>query len=134
MPKGANAVSPLWVWSDAHGQASFRVETRHVCAVVVATGEIDLATAEALREALASAAQASDRIIVDLAAVTFIDMHGFSALLSSRQRHPPHAAVSLVRPAPMVRKIIRMARLDEVFPIYDALAEALDPSHDPPNG
>jgi anti-sigma B factor antagonist len=128
-------VSPLWIWSDADdAQASFRVEIRDGCAVVGATGEIDLATAEALREALGTAADAADRIIVDLAAVTFIDMHGFSALLSTRQRRPPHGAVSLVRPAPLVRKVIRMARLDEVFPIHDTLAEALGPSLEQPNG
>ncbi|MGH3481526.1 MAG: STAS domain-containing protein [Nocardioidaceae bacterium] len=121
-------MSPLWVWSDDDGQASFRVYARDGCAVVVASGEIDLATAEALREAVGTAADASDRILVDLASVTFIDMHGFSALLSMRRRRP-HGPLSLVRPAPMVRKVVRMARLDEVFPIYDSMGEALDPSH-----
>jgi anti-sigma B factor antagonist len=122
-------VSPLWAWSDADGQASLRVDAENGCAVVAASGEIDLATASALREAVCTAAQASDRIVVDLAAVTFIDMHGFSALLSARQRRSPHGPVSLVRPAPMVRKVVRMARLDEVFPIYESLGEALDPSN-----
>jgi anti-sigma B factor antagonist len=127
--KGDEAVSPLWVWSDDDGQACFRVYARDGCAVVVATGEVDLATAEALREAVGTAAHAADRIVVDLASVTFIDMYGFSALLSVRPRRHPHGPVSLVRPAPMVRKVVRMARLDEVFPIYNSLIEALDPSH-----
>jgi len=122
-------VSPLWAWSDADGRASFPVDAQNACAVVAASGAIDLATASALREAIGTAAEASDRVVVDLASVTLIDMHGFSALLSVRPRRSPHGAVSLVRPAPMVRKVVRMARLDEVFPIYETLVEALDLSN-----
>ena len=127
--EGSHPVSPLWAWSGSDGQASFRVDERDGCAVVTASGDIDLATTSALREAMGTAADTSDRIIVDLASVTFIDMHGFSALLSARpRRSTPLGPVSLVRPAPMVRKVVRMARLDEILPIYESLRDALDSS------
>jgi anti-sigma B factor antagonist len=118
-------VSPLWALSDSDGQASFRVDQQDGCAVVTVSGDIDLATASALREAMATAAQASERIVVDLASVTFMDMHGLSALLSARPLHTPQGPLSLVRPAPMVRKVIRMTRLDEVLPVYESLHDAL---------
>jgi anti-sigma B factor antagonist len=118
-------VSPIWVWTDTDGQASFRVDQQDGCAIVTASGDVDLATAEALREAMGAAAETADRVVVDLASVTFIDMHGFSALLSARPRRVPRGPVSLVRPSPMVRKVVRMARLDEILPIYENLGDAL---------
>jgi anti-sigma B factor antagonist len=119
-------MSPLWVWSEADGQASFRVDERDGCAVIAASGEIDIATAPALGEAVDTAAKVSRRIVVDLAAVAFIDLHGFSTLLSGQRRHASQRSVSLARPAPMVRKVVRMARLDEVFPIYETLRDAME--------
>jgi anti-sigma B factor antagonist len=121
-------VSPLWASSEPDGYASFRVDQQDGCAIVTASGDIDLATAEALREAMGTAADNADRVVVDLASVTFIDSHGFTALLSTRSRRTPQGQVSLVRPAPMVRKVMRMGRLDEVFPVYENLRDALDSS------
>jgi anti-sigma B factor antagonist len=121
-------VSPIWAGSESDGYASFRVDQRDGCAIVTASGDIDLATAEALREALGAAGENADRVVVDLASVTFIDMHAFSVLLSARPRRTPKGQVSLVSPTPMVRKVVRMGRLDELFPIYENLRDALDSS------
>jgi anti-sigma B factor antagonist len=49
--------------------------------VCVATGEVDLATAGELRDAVLTAASGSPRARLDLSGLTFIDSTGLSALL-----------------------------------------------------
>lgn len=55
--------------------------TRHI-AVVRPVGEMDIATVKALRDALARACSSeADRVVVDLAAVTFIDSSAIGVLV-----------------------------------------------------
>ncbi len=56
-------------------------------AVVVAAGEVDLASAEALeQEATAALVQAeTTEVVVDLSGVTFLDSSGISALVKQRR-------------------------------------------------
>jgi anti-sigma B factor antagonist len=49
-------------------------------------GEIDLATAPALEQAVADAADGAEQVAVDLGGVRFIDSTGLRVLLSSQQR------------------------------------------------
>lgn len=60
--------------------------TRHI-AVVRPVGEMDIATAEALKDALARAcASEADTVVVDLAAVTFIDSSAIGVLVVTAKK------------------------------------------------
>lgn len=114
----------LWQSPDLDGQATFRVEARSGGAVIVASGEVDILTSPALREAVLAAAEASNRIVIDLGAVTFIDSTGIGVIVAALGRHRQRS-VSLVRPAPMVRKILQITTLDRLIPVLDSVDEAL---------
>jgi anti-anti-sigma factor len=118
------------VWSssdlDLNGLAAFRVEHRQDRAVLFASGEIDLLTAPALREAVLAATRVSDDIVIDLTAVTFIDSTGIGVLV--RAGRSGQNVVALVGPTLMVRKVLHLTGLDQVFPVFATIEEALSHS------
>ncbi|MGH2969359.1 MAG: STAS domain-containing protein, partial [Solirubrobacteraceae bacterium] len=67
---------------------SVRIEQHGEAAVVVPTGELDLATAPALEAALQRALEsaASGRVVLDLRELDFIDSSGLRTLLTARRR------------------------------------------------
>jgi len=114
-------------WTVGTGNpASYRVEHEQCCAVVVGSGEIDLQSAPEFSRALEVAAALSERVVVDLQDVRFMDSTGLGVVLRARGRDG-HPSISLVRPPNVLRKVLYLTSLGEVLPIYpsrqDAIAE-----------
>lgn len=106
--------------------ASFRLENVQGCTVVVACGEVDLHTAPGLREALLAARESSGTVIIDLTRVTFMDSSGLGVMVGALDRAKQEkGSVLLVGPTPMVRKVLGITRLDEIFPVYATLEAAV---------
>jgi anti-sigma B factor antagonist len=97
--------------------------------VVTAAGEVDMATADALRVTMTeSLADMSDGCIavLDLSQVTFLDSSGLQALVEAHRHARPRGAVwRLCGLRPSVDQVIRLTRLDDVFPVHADLAQAL---------
>jgi len=112
---------------SAFDYAHFRTECVDGCAVVVASGEIDLCTSPALSEALQQAAQESDRIIIDLTRVTFLDSSGMAAMVSAMNlnHHRQRGTLCLVGPSGLVLRALQVTDLIKLFPIYESLADAV---------
>jgi anti-sigma B factor antagonist len=89
-------------------------------AVVVLTGEVDVAASAQLRESLARlVASGARHLILDLRAVPFIDSNGLSVLLSVRHHlQGLHGTVALAGVNQHIRDILRVTQLTRVFPIY----------------
>ena len=110
--------------------ASFVLQGLNSSTVVVASGEIDLATAPVLRDALLVAAEVSGNVVVDLSAVTFLDSTGISALMGGLKNLPASGSMGLVGANGMVAKVLRQTRLDQVIPVHPNLDAALSkPNH-----
>ena len=111
----------------AFDYASFRTERVHGCAVVVASGEIDMCTSPALGEALEQAARKSERIIVDLTRVTFLDSSGMAAMVGAlnRDHHRQRGTFCLVGPSGLVLRALQVTDLTRLFPIYDSVDGAV---------
>jgi anti-sigma B factor antagonist len=110
----------------ADGPATFCLHCASGCAVVVATGEVDLYTAPALRESLIRAGESSSRIVIDLTEVTFLDSTGLGVMLGALGRaRTTERSVALVGPNDMVKRVLQITRLDQVFPTYARLDDAL---------
>ena len=94
---------------------------RRVVALVV-EGELDLAPAPELAGRLRLAEAATDRVVVDLRAVGFIDSTGLSALVASRERHRERgvAGPGLVVADNQVRRVLELTGCDDM--IEDAAA------------
>ena len=112
----------------AGDQASFSLREVGECAVVAASGEIDLYTVPVLRETLLAAmASTAHRVVLDLAGVTFLDSMGMGAMVGAMNRAQADGkTMCLVGPAGPVRKVLSITRLDEVFEIYASLESAVE--------
>lgn len=95
--------------------------------VVWAHGEIDVATAPALMHELAVALRAQQcRVIVDLTQVTFMDASGLDALAIARRRADVRdGEVRLVGACGIVRKVLHITGLEQIFPIHSTIEESI---------
>jgi anti-sigma B factor antagonist len=111
----------------AFDYASFSMERAHGCAVVVAAGEIDMCTSPALAEALEQAGHESERIIVDLTRVTFLDSSGMAAMVGALNgdHHRRRGALCLVGPSGLVLRALQVTDLTKLFPIYESVDDAV---------
>jgi len=83
------------------------------------SGEIDLYTAPALREAaLAALRQHGTTLRIDLRDVTFMDSTGIEVLLATRRRAELEGgSLTLCCLRPAVRRVIEVTGLDRLFTI-----------------
>jgi anti-sigma B factor antagonist len=96
---------------------SVRTEQHGDAAVVVPTGELDLATAPALEEALQRAFDGgSGRVVLDLRELEFIDSSGLRTLLTARrQAEVASAQFSLVAGHRSLERTLEIAGVHKVF-------------------
>jgi anti-sigma B factor antagonist len=103
------------------------LDTNERVAVVTASGELDAFVAGDLTEAFRDAAP-SERVLVDLAAVSFMDSTALGLLVRAfRDVDARGGAMRVVLPRGTARRIFELTTLDRVLPVAgsreDALAE-----------
>ncbi len=94
--------------------------------VVALRGELDLVDAAGVAAALVTVAAREPQIIVDLAALEFIDSSGVAALARGRT-HARHAGGDLLLAAPRqpVLRVLAVTRLVGDFSVHASVEEAL---------
>jgi anti-sigma B factor antagonist len=87
-------------------------------ATVVLDGEIDIATAPAIRRFLMAALSGKDaHLAVDMSGVTFIGAAGIGVLVAAANRaREAGGGLSLLAPSPPVRRLLDVLHLDGVLP------------------
>jgi anti-anti-sigma factor len=93
--------------------------------VVRVQGELDLATAPQLDEALGGI-EGGGPVIVDLTDVGFLDSSGLAVLLQARQRigGTDGDGLRLVVSRPAILRVLEVTGLTAVFPVFDTLGDA----------
>lgn len=81
-------------------------------------GELDLATAPRLAEAVDDAS--GESVIVDLSAVSFMDSVGLRTLLQAREKLGTES-FHIVAPEGSARRLLRLTQLDGTFSVSDTL-------------
>lgn len=99
-------------------------------AVVVldVSGEIDLATVPAFKQAILAALDQSEnkRVILNMARVSYMDSSGFGTLLSANKGlRASGGALLLVGCNPMITRMMFITRLNTLFDLYDSEDDAL---------
>lgn len=93
--------------------------------VVVLRGELDMADAASVAAGLAEVAAHTPEIIVDLAALAFIDSSGVAALAHGRrQARRAGGDLLLAAPQQQVLKVLAITRLADAFSIHASVDEA----------
>ena len=94
--------------------------------IVMLRGEFDVSDAASVAEALTSVAARNPRIIVDLAALEFIDCCVLGVLARARaQARRAEGDLLLAAPCGQVRRILTLTGMTGVFPVCASLAEAV---------
>lgn len=98
--------------------------------VTLVRGDIDVATAPRLSEALRAAARESEpRMIVDLGQVSFMDSTGIHTLLEAVQLCASNGGeLILARPTGPVRRVLEVAGVSDRFRFIGSPEEVLDRS------
>jgi anti-sigma B factor antagonist len=93
--------------------------------VIVVVGEIDVATAPQLREALHGViTQGHATVVLDLLGVTFLDSTALGVLVGGLKRcRELNGELHIVVTDARIRKIFEITGLNKVFPLVDALSE-----------
>ena len=96
---------------------SVRTEQHGDAAIVIPTGELDLATAPALEESLQGAFEGgAGRVVLDLRELEFIDSSGLRTLLTARRRAElAGARFSLVAGHRALERTLEIAGVHKVF-------------------
>ena len=99
-------------------------------AVLAVAGEVDLATAPRLREALTDlVVEGHVQIIVDLSETEFLDSTGLGAIVTGLKRvRTKDGDMRVVCTSPRVCKVFEITGLDRVVPLYASVDEACAPS------
>ena len=103
-----------------------RIETKDKCSIVFLEGEIDLYCSGDARKAILSQIGAMKHVMVDLSQVKYIDSSAIASLVEGIQmaRHA-ELEFSLISVSAEAMQVIKLARLDKVFNIYDTFNDAL---------
>jgi anti-sigma B factor antagonist len=108
----------------ASDSLSTRAYGGHV--VVALCGELDVVDAASVMAVLAAAAARDPRIIVDLAALEFIDCYALGALGRVRsQARQAGGDLLLAAPRGQVRRILTLTGLIDVFSVHASVEEAV---------
>ena len=85
-------------------------------ATITVTGEVDLKNSGELRKALLAALAAGLPVTVELSQVAYIDSSGIAALVEAYQTARRQGlAFTLADVSPAVLRVLKLARLDQVF-------------------
>jgi anti-sigma B factor antagonist len=119
--KDGSGPDPAWL----HPYAALEIDERRVGhrLVLCAAGEVDIATVDALRTALARGAQAGvAEVWLDLTDVAFMDSTGLTAVLQAHRDGVPRLA--LICPDGPVRRLLEIAGFDRLVPIHASRSAA----------
>jgi anti-sigma B factor antagonist len=95
---------------------------------VSVAGEVDLATAPELKEALGEVVSSgANGVLVDLSKASFIDSTTLGVLMGAVKRlRPDGGELVIACHDPNIRKIFEITLLDRVFKIYDTPGPAVE--------
>lgn len=90
-------------------------------------GEVDLAASPQLRDGILAQLAGGSGVMVRLAEVSYIDSSGIACLVEGYQKAKAQGLLfSLVEVSAPALKVLKLARLDQIFPVYPDYQAALE--------
>jgi anti-sigma B factor antagonist len=109
---------------------ALEVETRPTAngvTVLAPTGRLDVAGAPALRDAVGEVVRdGPTKVVIDMEGVSFVDSTGLGSVIAAlKQIRGTQGELRLAAPNQQVRVVLELTTLDQVFPYYATVEEAL---------
>jgi len=103
------------------------IQTEQQSVMILAiTGDVDLGTSADLRRVIMGHIAAGQGVILDLSDVIYMDSSGIAALVEGYQNARRQSlGFGLATVSDGVGRVLKLARLDTVFALYDTVEEAL---------
>ncbi len=96
------------------------------CSIIALSGEIDLQSSPPAREQMLNALKQNHHLMVDMSAVEYIDSSGIASLVEGFQFAKTHdLKFGLVNISQATRQVLELARLDQIFLLFETLDEGL---------
>lgn len=103
-------------------------DTRDDAAVIHVVGELDLSTVDAF-DAELERSFAAGRVVVVLSECTFIDSSALQSLVRAlRAVRDKGGEIALVAPSQPARRVLEVAGLDRLMPVFETLDGAFIPT------
>jgi anti-sigma B factor antagonist len=94
--------------------------------IIALTGEVDLSTSPRVRDALLDCILGGLGVVVDLSQVAYIDSSGVASLVEAFQNAKSRGqAFTLANVGETPLRVLKLARLDQVFVIHGTVDEAI---------
>jgi anti-sigma B factor antagonist len=94
--------------------------------VIAFTGEVDMSCSPAARKLILAALEEQRALLVDLAAVSYMDSSGVASLVEGLQLAKKRKlGFALVGTSLPVLNVLKLARLDRVFTLHDKIEDAV---------
>lgn len=104
----------------------FPVEEKQGFSVVLLNGEVDLSKSPDARKVILNCLKKMKHVMVDLSAVDYIDSSGVASLVEGFQyARSNNLEFGLIGVSDAAMSVLRLARLDQVFHIYDSIEDRI---------
>lgn len=104
----------------------YQVITQGKIAIVMLTGDIDLYYTPDARRIILRCLSEKHGVLVDLSAVSYIDSSGIACLVEGYQAaKQQQLRFGLIGVSENAMNVLRLTRLDQVFPVHNSLEAAL---------
>ncbi len=104
----------------------YSIKQHEPCTVLALNGEVDMQTSPAARKQILELLDKKNALLVDLSGISYIDSSGVASLVEGLQLAKSHKVnFGLAGVSPAALQVLRLARLDMVFSIYDSVAAGL---------
>ena len=92
------------------------------CVVVRVEGELDMASASELEDAVSRVSSTTPHVVIDLSSCTFLDSTGMRVITETMRQAP---RVSVVATDPGVLRVLELTAVDTMVPVHASVADAL---------
>lgn len=103
---------------------NINTEDNNKYTVIKFEGEVDLSCSPDARQSILTVLENDKSLLVDLAKVSYIDSSGVATLVEGYQTAKKQSLkFGLVGVSDAAMSVLKLARLDQVFPIFDSLED-----------
>jgi anti-sigma B factor antagonist len=105
------------------------IREEHGLAVAAFSGDIDFNSSPDARRIMLDLVERNRDLMVDMSSVEYIDSSGVASLIEAFQgAKRTGRRFGLVAPSAPALKVLQLAHLEKVLPIFDSVADAASPA------